>query len=261
MLVLGYHHPLAIVKRYGTLDRVSNGRLVLGVGVGSLVEEFELLDAPFSDRGARADDAIRALRASFGRAEPVYRGTHYEFDDFVIDPTATTTDVPIWIGGQSPRSLRRAVELGDAWTPFALNREDVSTLVAQARETDAWAARTTPLEVILQPVPPFDPLGAPDDTRARIERLVAAGATGLALRFQPPLARALRRAARGDARSRRELTYRALSTSCVWRATIRSSFVCTTRTVHAAPSALMTSSPSALRDASSTIPRCSSPER
>jgi probable F420-dependent oxidoreductase len=184
VLVLGYHHPLAIVKRYGTLDRISNGRLVLGVGVGSLVEEFKLLDAPFSDRGARADDAIRALRASFGRAEPVYRGTHYTFDDFVIDPTATTTDVPIWIGGQSPRSLRRAVELGDAWTPFALNREDVASLLTRARGTDAWGARATPLEVILQPVPPFDPLGAPDETRARIERLVAAGATGLALRFE-----------------------------------------------------------------------------
>ena len=60
-LVLGYHHPLAIVKRYGTLDHVSNGRVILGVGVGSLKEEFDLLGAPFDDRGARGDDALRAL--------------------------------------------------------------------------------------------------------------------------------------------------------------------------------------------------------
>ena len=63
VLVLGYHHPLAIAKRYGTLDVVSDGRLILGVGVGSLEEEFDLLGAPFPDRGARADDAMRALRA------------------------------------------------------------------------------------------------------------------------------------------------------------------------------------------------------
>ena len=56
VVVLGYHHPLAIVKRYGTLDQVSGGRLVLGVGVGSLAEEFELLGAPFADRGDRADE-------------------------------------------------------------------------------------------------------------------------------------------------------------------------------------------------------------
>src|SRR4030088_3574931 len=73
VLVLGYHHPLAIAKRYGTLDRVCGGRLILGVGVGSLQEESALLAAPFADRGARADDALRALRASLGVTEPSYR--------------------------------------------------------------------------------------------------------------------------------------------------------------------------------------------
>ena len=62
VLVLGYHHPLEIAKRYGTLDTVSNGRLILGVGVGSLKEEFDLIGAPFEDRGTRGDDALRALR-------------------------------------------------------------------------------------------------------------------------------------------------------------------------------------------------------
>src|SRR3954451_3086421 len=67
VLVLGYHHPLAIAKRYGTLDAVSGGRLVWGVGVGSLREEFELLGVPFDDRGARADDTMRALRAAMSK--------------------------------------------------------------------------------------------------------------------------------------------------------------------------------------------------
>jgi probable F420-dependent oxidoreductase len=183
VLVLGYHHPLAIVKRYGTLDVVSGGRLILGVGVGSLEEEFNLLEAELEGRGARGDDAIRAIRASFADLEPSYQGTHYSFDGFIVEPAGIQHDVPIWIGGRTARSLRRAVELAHAWAPFALSRQELADMLQRATETDAWHARETPLEVIIQATPPLDPLGAPDDTRARVARLRDAGITGLALRF------------------------------------------------------------------------------
>jgi probable F420-dependent oxidoreductase len=183
VLVLGYHHPLAIVKRYGTLDRVSGGRLILGVGVGSLHEEFDLLDAPFDDRGERGDDAIRALRAAFGRLEPEYDGSHYSFRDFVVDPPSVQTDVPIWIGGSTARSLRRAVELADCWSPFALGSDDIQRMLAGARQTDAWERREKPLEVILQSSRPLDPLSEPDTVREVLDRQRNAGATGLAARF------------------------------------------------------------------------------
>lgn len=183
VLVLGYHHPLAIAKRYGTLDRICGGRLILGVGVGSLKEEFELLDAPFADRGARGDDALRALRASLSRTEPAYDGDHYRYEGFVVDPCAVQEHVPIWIGGRTGRSLRRAVELADAWVPFGIPTDEISELLAKARDTEAWAHRTTPLEVVLWPDPPIDPLGDPDGARAAVERHAAAGATMLNLRF------------------------------------------------------------------------------
>lgn len=183
VLVLGYHHPLAIVKRYGTLDVVSDGRLILGVGVGSLQEEFELLDAPFDGRGERGDDAIRAIKASFGVLEPEYRGSHYEFSDFVVEPAGARRDVDIWIGGRTGRSLRRAVELADAWAPFGLSRQDITQLIERARSTDAWAARGDPLEILVQPTPPVDPLGDADGTRSRADRLREAGVTGMSLRF------------------------------------------------------------------------------
>src|ERR1700687_1828463 len=80
VLVLAYHPPLEIAKRYGTLDQVSDGRLILGVGVGSLVEEFDLLGAPFADRGERGDDALRALRASLSTREPEYHGPYYDYE-------------------------------------------------------------------------------------------------------------------------------------------------------------------------------------
>jgi probable F420-dependent oxidoreductase len=170
VLVLGYHHPLAIAKRYGTLDRVCNGRLILGVGVGSLEEEFELLGAPFADRGERGDDAIRALRSSLGRLEPEYAGPHYEYSGFVIDPHAQQRDMPMWIGGQSARSLRRAVELADGWAPFGLRTSDLATMLDRARTTDAWARRERPLELVLQNERPLDPMGEPERVGERVER-------------------------------------------------------------------------------------------
>ncbi len=183
VLVLGYHHPLAIAKRYGTLDRVCDGRLILGVGVGSLEAEFELLGAPFEDRGARGDDALRALRAAFGNPEPVYAGSHYSFSGFVVDPAGVQRDVPLWVGGRTGRSLRRAVELADGWAPFALDPEEVAALLARARTLDSWSARREPLDVVLQPVPALDPIGDSDRTRASLVAHRDAGATALAVRF------------------------------------------------------------------------------
>jgi probable F420-dependent oxidoreductase len=184
VLVLGYHHPLEIAKRYGTLDVVSGGRLILGVGVGSLEEEFALLEAPFPDRGDRGDDALRALRASLGRREPEYHGPHYDFAGFVVDPPATRTDVPVWIGGRSYRSLRRAVELADGWAPFGVTVEQIGAWMARAQDTEAWAARGQPLEIVLYPDPQIDPVGDPDGTADLVGRYVESGATILNLRFR-----------------------------------------------------------------------------
>ena len=183
VLVLGYHHPLEIAKRYGTLDQVCAGRLVLGLGVGSLREEFELLGAPFADRGSRADDAIAALRACLSERRPEYTGPYYRFSDIVVDPCAVQRSVPLWIGGRTARSLRRAVELADGWAPFGIRAADIGTMVARARSTPAWAARRHPLEIVLQNGRPADPAADPDGTLRMVERLVTAGATGLQLRF------------------------------------------------------------------------------
>jgi probable F420-dependent oxidoreductase len=187
VLVLGYHHPLEIAKRYGTLDRISDGRLVLGVGVGTLEEEFELLGAPFHDRGERADDAIRALRAAWGRSEPSYTGKFYEFEGFVVDPCAVNAHTPIWIGGRTARSLRRAVELADGWAPFGLSRSELSETIARACDTEAWAVRAAstdapPFELVLQNEHPFDPGAEPERVREASERLCDAGATILNVR-------------------------------------------------------------------------------
>jgi probable F420-dependent oxidoreductase len=183
MVVLPYHHPLEIVKHYGTLDRLSGGRLILGVGVGSLREEFALLGKDFEGRGARADDALRAIRAVWGRREPRYDGDHYTFRDVVVDPAGVQERVPIWVGGRTSRSLRRALELGDAWVPFLLGPEEVRAMLERARDSGAADERSSPLDVALWPEPALDVLREPDRVREQADEHVAAGATILNYRF------------------------------------------------------------------------------
>ncbi|ASW90045.1 LLM class F420-dependent oxidoreductase [Mycobacterium marseillense] len=177
VLVLGYHHPLEIAKRYGTLDRVSGGRLILGVGVGSLKEEFDLLGAPFDDRGRRADDALRALRAALSAPEPEYHGEFYSFGGMVVDPCAVQDRVPLWIGGQTLRSLRRAATLADGWAPFNVS-------LRQARD---WLGRFDlgpGFDVVLPPPALLDPIGQPEQTRDLLGETAAHGATIVSAAFR-----------------------------------------------------------------------------
>jgi probable F420-dependent oxidoreductase len=183
VVVLGYHHPLAIAKRYGTLDQVCGGRLILGLGVGTLAEEFALLGAQFDGRGERADDAVRALRASLSRREPSYTGSHYRFEGLVVDPCARQDEVPLWIGGRTARSLRRAVELGDGWVPFGLSSEELEQLLARARGWPSWQERANPLTLVLQNRRPLDPLGDKLGVRQRLARFRELGTDYLNVSF------------------------------------------------------------------------------
>ena len=176
MLVLGYHHPLAVAKRYGTLDRLSNGRLILGLGVGTLREEFELLGAAFSDRGERADDALAALRASWAKAVPEYHGRYYDYAGLAVDPHSRRPDVPVWIGGSTARSLRRAVDFGDGWVPFGLTPAALHELLGRVRLPAAF-------DVVFE-CPGLDPRRRPDETRAAVEARFAAGATIVNVAFR-----------------------------------------------------------------------------
>jgi probable F420-dependent oxidoreductase len=176
VLVLAYHHPLEIAKRYGTLDKVSNGRLILGVGVGSLKEEFDLIGAPFDDRGPRGDDALRALHASLSVPEPAYRGEFYSFGGMVVDPCAVQEHVPIWIGGRTLRSLRRAATLADGWAPFNVSLQQVRDWLGRFELQPGF-------EVVLPPAALLDPINEPERTRDVLGDTAAHGATIISAMF------------------------------------------------------------------------------
>jgi probable F420-dependent oxidoreductase len=185
VIVVPYHHPLSIAKRYGTLDRLSGGRVILGVGIGTLEEEFRLLGVDFAKRGARYEDALRALRAALSGQEPAYHGTHHDFSGFRIDPCAVQKHLPIWIGGRSPRSLRRALELADGWDPFGFTEEQLRTLLQRARDWPQWEARSSAFDLALSPESALTLDQPADVERARliVDRYRGIGATVLNLRF------------------------------------------------------------------------------
>jgi alkanesulfonate monooxygenase SsuD/methylene tetrahydromethanopterin reductase-like flavin-dependent oxidoreductase (luciferase family) len=112
---------------------------------------------------------------------PSYHGAYYDFDGFVVDPHAVQEHVPIWIGGRTGRSLRRALELGDGWAPFGLTLDQLAPIIDTHR--DEIGARGSSFHVVLAPEPPLDPAGKPDETAEVVRNYVAAGATKLNLRF------------------------------------------------------------------------------
>jgi probable F420-dependent oxidoreductase len=184
VLVLAYHHPLEIVKRFGSLDEASGGRVILGVGVGTLEPEFDLLGATFEGRGSKADEAIRAIRAAFATREPAFEGEHFSFSDVVVDPCGLQRPVPVWVGGRTRRSLRRALVSGDGWIPFGLGVEKLGEILGEPELASVRSDRGRDFDLVFAPESLLDPLGDPDGARAVLRSYAAIGATGLSLRFR-----------------------------------------------------------------------------
>ena len=114
VLILGYRPPVQTAKLWATLDAVSGGRAILGVGVGWMREEFETLGMPFDHRGARADEQLEVFEALFTQESPSYEGRFYRFPPVGFEPKPLGGRIPIWVGGDSQAALRRAARYGDA---------------------------------------------------------------------------------------------------------------------------------------------------
>jgi probable F420-dependent oxidoreductase len=120
VVLLPLRHPALVAKQAGSLDWLSGGRLLLGVGVGGEgAKDFEAAGVPVAERGARADEGIRALRVLFGSEQASFSGRFYRFEGVSIDPRpAQPGGPPILVGGRSEAAQRRAGSLGDGWLPY-----------------------------------------------------------------------------------------------------------------------------------------------
>ncbi len=146
--VVGLRHPLLTAKQYATLDHLSGGRLILGVGAGHVREEFEVLGVDFERRGAVLDETIDALRAALGPEEyPAHHGKRFDFEGLGQRPRPAQKHVPLWVGGSSPAAVRRAALKGDGWLPQGDPRDRLPAQIERIRRLREDAGTDRPFTV------------------------------------------------------------------------------------------------------------------
>lgn len=117
VIILPYRNPIVQAKMFASLDVLSGGRAICGVGVGWLQKEFEVLGASYQDRGPVSDEYLQIFHRLWTEEHPEFHGRFYQFDGIQFWPKPVQNPLPIWVGGHSKRSIRRAVMYGQAWHP------------------------------------------------------------------------------------------------------------------------------------------------
>jgi probable F420-dependent oxidoreductase len=142
ILILPQRHPAYVAKEVATLDVLSKGRAILGIGSGWLAEEFEVVGVPFGERGARTNESIRAIRSLWQSSPAPFSGTFYRWPAVESNPKPVQTGgVPIVIGGHSDAAARRAGRLGDGFFPARGDRDTLTRLFAVVRDECAKTGR------------------------------------------------------------------------------------------------------------------------
>jgi probable F420-dependent oxidoreductase len=185
IVILPQRNPLVLAKQVASLDVLSGGRLLLGIGVGYLEPEFRALGAPFEHRGAVTDEYLAAMRAIWSEARPAYQGRFVRFAGVQAHPQpAQRPGPPIVVGGHTDAAFRRAVEQGHGWYGFALDEAGVERCLNGLRQAAARYERPAalgPLEVSVTPRPTR---GGEAIDRASADRFAALGVHRLIL--MPP---------------------------------------------------------------------------
>lgn len=178
LCIPAYRNPFLLAKTVATLDALSGGRVVLGIGAGYLEGEFAALGVDFDERNDLTDEAIEVMRAAWTGESVVRDGRHFRAGGNTSVPRpAQAGGPPIWIGGNSMRAVRRAVDLADGWAPMPSpakaekrlhtppleSLDDLAARIGRARDYAAEVGRATPLDIV------FMPLGLDMFTNAPVE--------------------------------------------------------------------------------------------
>ena len=126
VLIAPYRNPILQAKMLASLDVLTGGRVICGLGVGGWKEEFAALQAPFEDRGLATDEYIQIFKTLWQDNEPEFNGETYQFSNIAFFPKPN--GIPIWIGGHTKRAIRRTVKYGDAWHPTRLTPEKIKEM-------------------------------------------------------------------------------------------------------------------------------------
>jgi len=180
VLVLPQRNPLVLAKHLATIDRLTGGRLDLGIGVGWLREEFDALGIPFERRGARVDDYIQAMRALWDGDDASFAGEFTSFSGMSCNPKPVNGRVPIMVGGHSKAAIRRAGRLGDGFFPATGAVVDVAGVIEAMRD-EARAAGRDPSEIQVMTGCPDVLPGSGKDPLAAVEERAKAGVDRIAV--------------------------------------------------------------------------------
>lgn len=170
VLVLPYHNPVELAKYAATLDQMSGGRVVLGVGVGAMTPEFDALGIPMSQRGSLTNESMDIMRELWSNEDPRYSGDRWEFGDLKFSPKPVQSEggsphVPLWVGGASPGALRRAARRGNGWHPSGMSAEEFAIGRQRVRELAESAGRN-PDELVMSARVEVEAHGGPSSERA-----------------------------------------------------------------------------------------------
>lgn len=181
VLVLPYHNAVRLAKTAATLDVLSRGRLILGVGVGLIEQEMRALGSPFAERGALTDEAIAVMRTLWTEDEPRFDGRYHHFAGMKFSPKPLQQPaIPIVVGGISRAAIRRAARLGDGWHPLGMSPESLAGGMATLRAEAIAAGRdpaTIPVSIAMTLGPSTPRRAALGQTPTEIVRNAQAYAT------------------------------------------------------------------------------------
>src|SRR4029077_10355243 len=142
VFILGHRHPVVMAKMLTSIDALSSGRLICGVGVGWWKEELEILGVPFHARGRQADEILRVFKVLWTEENPSFSGEFFRFSNIGFAPKPVQKPgPPIWVGGDSPGAFRRVVTLGDGWHATSKTPAELKEALGRLRAVADKAGR------------------------------------------------------------------------------------------------------------------------
>ena len=184
VIILPQRQAVVLAKQLASLDVLSNGRLIFGLGVGWCEPEMRSTGAPFAERGRVADDYLAAMRALWREPKPSHHGRYVSFDGIQAMPRPVQAPIPIVVGGRTPPAYRRAVTQGHGWYGFGIDVEETRKCVSALREAEKKSLRPAELgrlEISATP-PGYD---VPD--KALVDAYAAVGVDRLIIRPRPDM--------------------------------------------------------------------------
>jgi probable F420-dependent oxidoreductase len=173
IIILPQRNPLVLAKQLASLDVLSGGRMIFGMGVGYVEPEMRAIGVPMEGRGARADEYLAAMRALWQDEQPAFHGKYVDFEGVDAYPRPVQSPIPVIVGGQTRVAHRRAVRFGDGWYGFAMDRPTTAEQIASLRREAEEAGRDlSELEINVSPAERLDTEAVSEYGALGVDRLV-----------------------------------------------------------------------------------------